>query len=147
MTNVAFLLSAPALSITPDHAVILASVGICLIFVEFNRPGRILPGAAGLLLVLFAVAALLRTGVQPWAAALLLCSAIVFLINFWRALPIWSLVLVTLLTMGALRFLVPSGHGSGVQTPVAVLCGGLLGSISAVLTRVAYRARRSKALD
>ncbi len=147
MTNMACLLSAPALSITSNHAVLLATVGTCLIFAEFNRPGRVLPAAAGLLLVLFAVAALLRTGLQPWAAALLLCSAAVFLLNLWRALPPWSLVLVTLLTMGALRFLVPSGHGSGVQTPVAVLCGGLLGGISAVLTRVAYRARRAKALD
>ena len=147
MTNVALLLTAPALPTTPGRAVIMASVGIFLVFVELNRPGRILPGVLGFLLLLFAVAALIHIRVQPWAAALLIASAGIFLLNLWRALPTWLLVLVTLLTIAGLRFLVPPTSGKNIQMPLAILCGGALGGLTAVLTRLAYRARRSKALD
>ena len=136
---------------TPDGAVMLATLGLALIFFELNRPGRILPGAAGLLLTLLASSAVGRFGVRSWAVLLLVCCAATLLANLWRRLPLLCLVACTCVLGVGLRFLVASGSPAGssrqVSTPVAVLCGGLLGTASATLTRVAYRARRSKALD
>ncbi len=134
-------------SLTPDRAVALGTAGLCLGFVEFNRPGRVLPGAVGLLLFLFASASLIQHGVHPAACALLACSTAVLLANLVRRLPLWLLALATLALILGLRWLVPSRAPQSVHLPVAVVCGAILGTLSGALTRVAYRARRSKALD
>ena len=132
---------------TPDGAVAVATLGLCLVFLELNRPGRILPGAAGLLLTLLGMATLLRDGVEPPAALLLFCSCGVFLLNLWRRLPVWLLLSAIVLVIGSLRYLLPLDRPAAIRLPVAVACGSLLGLLSAWLTRVAYRARRAKALD
>ena len=132
---------------SPDQAVVVATAGMCLIFLELNRPGRILPGAVGLLLTLFGVAALLKSGVEPWAGLLVLGGCGIFLLNLWRHLPLWLLAATLILAIASLRWLLPFGSPAHIHTPVAILCGGLLGALSATLTRIAYRARRSKALD
>ena len=131
----------------PDHAVGLACLGVLLIFVELNRPGRILPGAGGLLLLLFSTAALFRDAIRPSAVVLLLCCCAAFLLNWWRPVPFALLLLSTILAIVSLRLLLPPGIHGQIQTPVAIVCGGTLGSLSALLTCIARRARRSKALD
>ena len=136
-----------ALAARPNLVLVLASVGLCLLFVEINRPGRILPAVAGLLLTLFAVAALLRVGMQPWAGALILCCAAVFLFNVWRPMPAFVLALTAVLGVVGLRCLLQPSAATPIHLPIAILCGGFLGSLSALLSRFAYRARRSKALD
>ena len=135
------------LSLPPDLAVALACEGVCLIFVELNRPGRILPGALGLLLTLFGAASLLHHGVRPWAALVFLLCCLTLLLNWWRSLPALVLACASLLGIVSLRFLLPPGSPVRIHTPVAILCAGLLGLLGAVLTRVACRARRAKALD
>lgn len=134
-------------SLTPDEAVGLGTAGICLGLVEFNRPGRILPGALGLLLVLLGAAPLIHPGVRPWAALLLACSVLVLVANAWRRLPLWMLASATLALAISLRFLLAERAASTVHTPVAVVCAAVLGTLGGALTRIAYRARRSKALD
>ncbi|MGI4826956.1 MAG: hypothetical protein ACRYFU_02010 [Janthinobacterium lividum] len=133
--------------VTPNTAVLVASLGIGLIFLEFNRPGRILPGATGLLLALLAFSRLLQTGMQPWAVLLLAGCIAVYLANLWQTMPFWLLCLATFACIVGLRFLVPANAANPVSLWVAICCGGTLGSTSAALTRVAHRARRSKALD
>lgn len=132
--------------LTPDAAVALGTAGICLGFLEFNRPGRILPGAAGLLLFLFACAALADAGLRPAAVLAIAGATAVLLANLWRSLPLWTLAAATIALVLGLRFLV-ARPGAPVHTPVAIVCGLLLGALSGALTRIAYRARRSKALD
>ena len=134
-------------SATPDVAVAVASLGVCLIFVELNRPGRILPGALGLSLLLLAAGNLLAGGVRPWAAFLLLSCIAIMLLHVWRRLTTTLLMLTGLASIVSLRFLEPPYRNPPVHTPVAILCGGVLASLSAFLARVAYRARRAKALD
>lgn len=118
-----------------------------LLFIECNRPGRILPGACGILLVLLAAAHLLHMGLNPWAAASLLGCAAILLLNVWRALPPWLLVLITLGGIFGAAHLIRPTQAQRVTWPVAIACAGLIGVLSAVLTRIAYRARRAKALD
>ena len=131
----------------PDLAVVIAALGVCLVFVELNRPGRILPGALGLLLTLLAAGNLLAGGVRPWAAFLLLGCAALGLLNVWRRLPLALLLPSGLASMVGLRFLELPGCDPHVHTAVAVLCGGVLATLSTSLARVAYRARCAKALD
>ena len=133
-------------ALSPDGAVVMASLGLLLIFVELNRPGRVLPAGFGLLLLLLASGALFRLGLQPPAALLLLVVVSVGLLNLYRGLPWWLLLLGTGGCVVALRLLVRPHGSSFVHTPVALLCGGVLGIVSALLTRIAYRARRAKAL-
>ena len=51
--------------LSPDAAIVVLTMGVLLIYVELNRPGWILPGAAGLLATLFAGASLLRRMERP----------------------------------------------------------------------------------
>lgn len=134
-------------SLSPDGAVAVASLGILLIFVELNRPGRILPASCGLILLLLASGTLFRLGAQLPAALLLLAMVLIALLNLYRRVPAWLLLLSCGGWMVALRFLVPARGSTFVHTPAALLCGGILGSASALLTRIAYRARRAKALN
>lgn len=132
---------------SPDVAVCVATLGFLLICVEFNRPGRILPAAFGLVLSLFAIASLLRTGVEVWPACLIGVSAAIIIANAWRRLPVAFLLAATLALIVDLRFLVGHDRPRGVSWFVAILCGSGAGVLIASLTRVAFYARRAKALD
>lgn len=140
-------LSACTRALSPDAAVALGTAGVCLGFVEFNRPGRVIPGALGLLLLLFSCAALLQHPIRPLGAAALGAGIVLLVANLWRRLPIAVLALATAGLVLGLRFLVPTAGPAFVHTPAALACGALLGASSGALTRLAYRARRSKALD
>ncbi len=133
-------------ALSPDGAVAVASLGLLLLFVELNRPGRILPASFGLILLLLASGTLFRLGMQPAAALLLVAMVSVGLLNLYRSLPFWWLLLSTGGWILALRFLIRPRGSTFVHTWAALLCGGVLGIASALLTRIAYRARRAKAL-
>lgn len=132
---------------SPDGAVVLASLGLLLIFVELNRPGRILPASFGLLLLLLASGALFRFGLQTRSVLLLLAASGMALINLYRRLPLSLMLVSTAGWVFALRFAVRPRGSVFVHTPVALACGASLGILSAVLSRFAYRARRAKALN
>ncbi len=131
----------------PNVAVVAGTIGCALISLEFNRPGRIFPAACGLLLLLFASAGLMTAGAQPAAFALLLTGAAGLLINAWRRVPLPVLALAAAAVIGGLRFLLPAASPTRIHLAIAVACGGFLGVVCSLLTRIAYRARRAKALD
>ncbi len=134
--------------LTPaDAGVLLASVGLGLIFVEFNRPGRILPGALGLLLTLLGVGRIGHLGVRPPVTLLLLACTAIPVLNARRRMPAGTLLAATLAFVVGVRFVVRPGKAAPVHMWVAIVSGGTLGLLSATLTRIAYRARRAKALD
>ncbi len=133
--------------LSPDAAVLLATAGLCLIFLELNRPGLVLPGAGGLLVLLLAAAVLLRYPFRGWAIALLVLSTATLLGNLWRRLPLWMLGSATLGLAAAARFLVSPGADRQVHTAVALPCGVAIGGLGAALSRVALRARRAKRVN
>ena len=126
----------------PAIALVLSGAGILLILIEFHRPGRILPGAIGLGLVLLGAHAFSLQPARVWAVVLLLC-ALVLLGSPWL-LPqrpeMGALGTAALST--ALVFL-PRSPGTG-WVWLATSAGVLLGAICSVLTTVAGRARRAK---
>ena len=130
------------LHLTPNLALFTATAGICLIFLELNRPGLILPGALGLLLALCAIAALLRYQFTSWAVLLLITSAALLAVNLYRLLPLWVVMAITVALIVSLRFLVNPHPGMAM----ALTCGTLLGVLAAALSRIALRARQAKAI-
>ncbi len=140
-------LQAALLRASPDAAVMAGTLGIFLIFLELNRPGRILPGAFGLLLVLLAASALGGHGVELWPALLLLASTLVLLLNLVWRLPLWLLTVAVAGLCFGMRLLLRPGLDAQVHIPVAVCCGLVLGASGAFLSRVAVRARRAKRVN
>ena len=131
----------------PDTALLLGTLGVLLIFVELNRPGRVLPGALGLLLALSALASLGRYSLRPSAlAAVGLCITVLFW-NVWKPVPYVVLLLCAPILGFGFSALVAKSTPYTVHPRVAIPCGLLLGATAAILSRVAYRARRSKALN
>lgn len=133
-------------SLSPNHALFFASFGLCLIFFEFNRPGRIVPGALGLTLLLFATAALLRHPLRPAVLVLLLLSTASLTANLWRQIPLWVSAAATVALALSLRLLIPGSENPHINTASALTCGGAVGLLGTFLSRVALRARRLKAV-
>jgi membrane-bound serine protease (ClpP class) len=132
---------------TPDSTVLLFTAGVGLGAVELNRPGSILPGAAGLTCVLLSLAALQRLPVAPAGAAVLLASLGVLAAGFLRTLPPLALLLAAALLPLGLCFLFPASANPPLHRAVSLPCGIVLGAGLALLATVARRARRSKGLD
>jgi membrane-bound serine protease (ClpP class) len=135
------------LHLAPDAAVLLLTLGVLLIYVELNRPGWIVPGACGLLLALLAAGSLLRLSLSLPAIALLATAAALLLLELLRPTPPLVAVAATLgLILGLDRFVLGPAPFH-VHAPVALLSGLLLGGGTAMLTRIARRARANKAVD
>jgi membrane-bound ClpP family serine protease len=131
--------------LTPDSALLTATAGVCLIYLELNRPGLILPGSLGLLLTLLATAALLHHALTLWALVLLAASVLVLTLNLYRFLPLWLLLAAIVALTTSLRFLVAPAEAP-IHTIPALISGVLVGVLSATLSRIALRARRAKAI-
>jgi hypothetical protein len=116
-------------AMSPDRAILLLCVGVLLLYVELNRPGWIIPGAAGVLALLLAIASLAHNGVQMLAVLMCMMAAMMF-------------AAATLTLVLGLCWLTPDAHAR-----VAVPCGIMLGVGTSLLTRIAHRARVNKGLD
>ncbi len=137
----------PAMHVGPNGAVCLFALGTGLIFLEFNRPGRIVPGACGLLLVLLAGHRLAGFPLRGWAVAAALVAAGGLLTNAWRPLPLPVLGMLAAGLGVAVRSLVRPGFAGDIAGATAMVCGGGVGVLAAGLTQIARRARRLKAID
>ena len=131
----------------PDGVVWLMTFGVGLIFVELNRPGRVIPGTCGLLLVLLMGHRLAEFPLQGWAVTAAVVLALGLLTNAWRPLPLPVLGVLALGLGIAVRLLVRPGLEGEVDSATAIVCGGGIGVLAAGLTQIARRARRLKAID
>lgn len=133
-------------SVGPNGAVLIATAGVLLIFLELNRPGLVLPGALGLLAVLFAAATISRNPLQGWALALIALASATLLSNVWLKVPRWLLATGALAMAVGLHFLLRASLTGEVTWPVACVSALLIGVPGSLLSRVALRARRAKAV-
>ncbi len=129
---------------TADSAVLLLTAGFGLVYLELNRPGRVIPGALGLLAVLLALAALGHEGVNLEGILLILAGATVLAADLVRPTPILFAIAATAALCVGLRGVTALGISTPVSWPVAIGCGLLLGAGTSVLTRLARRARVNK---
>jgi membrane-bound serine protease (ClpP class) len=133
--------------VDPNIALLFLVGGALLIYLEFNVPGTIVPGALGTLMVLLAIFALNLLPIR-YTAVLLLVAAMVFLILEAKfgghgALAIAGIIC---LTFGMLTLVAAPVPQMGVSPVVAISISIAFGIITVVLVRLAYRARRRKSI-
>jgi len=126
---------------TADIALIALTLGILLLYIELNRPGRVLPGAIGLLLALLAMPSLFANGIHSVALPVLLGASVVLL-----ALGLRRKVHI-LVSVAATLGLILSFNAIEGDTALAIPCGLSLGVTSSLLANIARRARANKGLD
>jgi membrane-bound serine protease (ClpP class) len=131
--------------INPNIALLLLVSGALLIYLEFNVPGTIVPGALGTLMVLLSVFALNLLPIR-YTAVLLLVAALVFLLLEAKfgghgALAIAGIVCLTFGTLTLVAAPVPE---MAVSPWVALSVSAAFGCITVFLVRLATRARHMK---
>jgi membrane-bound serine protease (ClpP class) len=132
--------------VNPNIALLFLVGGALLIYLEFNSPGTIVPGALGTLMVLLAIFALDLLPIR-YTAVLLLIGAMVLLILEAKfgghgALAIAGIVC---LTFGMLTLVAAPVPELRVNLWVAIAVSAAFGAITVFLLRLAVRARRRKA--
>lgn len=131
--------------VNPNIALLMLVAGGLLIYLEFNTPGTIVPGALGTLLVLMAIFGLDLLPIR-YTAVMLLIAALVLLVLEAKfgghgALAIAGIVCLTLGTLTLVAAPVPE---LAVNPWVAIGVSLGFGGITVFLVRLAVRARRTK---
>ncbi|GAA3758925.1 nodulation protein NfeD [Terriglobus aquaticus] len=131
--------------LNPDLTVLLLTLGALLILLEINTPGTIVPGAAGVLLVLLSLYALLLMPLR-WQGVILLVISVGLLLaetQFARG-SAYGVAAVGTLTLG-LRLLVRGPVPEmEVDWSTSIGAGLGFGGITAGLVLLGVRARRAK---
>ena len=132
---------------SPDFAVLLVIVGGLLIYLEFNVPGTIVPGALGTLLVLLGVFGLNLLPIRHTAVLLLLAAFILILLEVkFTSHGILAAAGVATLIFGLATLVDGPIPELRVHLALAIAAGIAFGSITFGLAWIALRARRSKVL-
>jgi len=133
--------------VDPNIALLFLVCGALLIYLEFNSPGTIVPGALGTLMVLLAVFALDLLPIR-YTAVLLLVGALVLLVLEAKVGGHGALAIagILCLTFGTLTLVAAPVPEMGVSPWVAISVSLAFGAITWFLVRLAVRARKRKAL-
>ena len=129
----------------PNLAVILLVMGGLLIYLEFNAPGTIVPGALGTLLVLISLFALNLLPLQYTAVGFLIAAAVLFVLDVKFATHgMLGLAGIACLVFGLLTLVDGPIPEMRVHVETALGAGIGFGLITVFLTTIAVRARRNK---
>jgi len=131
----------------PNLAVLILVLGGLLIYLEFNSPGTIVPGALGTLLLLTALFALNMLPVR-YTAVMMLIAAFTLLV-LEAKFPSHGVLASTgilALVFGTLTLIDGPIPEMRVHISTAIACGVAFGLITVFLVRIAVRARRNKVI-
>ncbi len=131
----------------PNLAVLILVLGGLLIYLEFNSPGTIIPGALGTLLLLTALFSLNLLPVRYTAIVLLLGAFTLLILE--AKFPSHGILAgagVIALVFGTLTLVDGPIPELRVRLATAVACGVAFGLITLFLVRIAIRARQNKVL-
>ena len=131
----------------PDFAVLLLVLGGLLIYLEFNVPGTIVPGAIGTLCVLLALFGLNLLPVRHTAVLLLIAALLLLILEMkFTSHGILAAAGVACLILGLATLVDAPIPELRVHTATALAAGSGFGIISFTLAWLALRARRNKIL-
>jgi membrane-bound serine protease (ClpP class) len=132
--------------VDPNIALLFLVGGALLIYLEFNAPGTIVPGALGTLMVLLGVFGLNLLPIR-YTAVLLLVAAMVLLLLEAKFGGHGALAIagILCLTFGMLTLVAAPVPEMGISPIVAISVSAAFGAITVFLVRLAVRARRRKA--
>jgi membrane-bound serine protease (ClpP class) len=131
----------------PNLAVLILLAGALLIYLEFNTPGTIIPGALGTLLVLLALFSLNLLPVRYTSLALMVGALILMVLE--AKFPSHGILAATgtvALVLGALTLVAGPIPEMRVQLATAIATGVAFGLITTFLVRIALIARHNKVL-
>lgn len=131
--------------VNPNIALLMLVGGALLIYLEFNAPGTIVPGALGTLMVLLAIFGLNLLPIR-YTAVMLLVAALALLmleakVGGHGALAIAGIVCLTFGTLTLVAAPVPE---MAINPWVAIGISAAFGTITVFLVRLALRAFRMK---
>jgi len=131
--------------VKPDIALLMLVGGALLIYLEFNTPGTIVPGALGTLMVLLAIFGLNLLPIR-YTAVLLLVAALGLLVLEVKVGGHGALAIagIVCLTFGMLTLVAAPVPEMGVSPLIAIGVSAAFGVITVFLLRLAVRARRMK---
>jgi membrane-bound serine protease (ClpP class) len=131
--------------VNPNIALLMLVGGALLIYLEFNTPGTIVPGALGTLMVLLAIFGLNLLPIR-YTAVLLLVAALGLLVLEAKVGGHGALAIagIVCLTFGMLTLVAAPVPEMGVSPLVAIGVSAAFGVITVFLLRLAMRARRMK---
>ena len=130
----------------PNIALLFLVAGALLIYLEFNAPGTIVPGALGTLMVLLGIFGLDLLPIR-YTAVLLLLAAIVLLILEAKVGGHGALAIagIVCLTFGTLTLVAAPVPEMAISPWVAISVSASFGAITVFLVWLAVRARMRKA--
>ena len=125
----------------PDLAIVLLISGILLIYLEFNRPGRIVYGCLGALFTMFSIHGLIHLPLRPLGICLIIAGVLLLVVGC--RYPIYGLVSLagTACMSFGLCTLVQNEDG---HPGVDIAAGILFSVVTTMLGRTALLARRIK---
>lgn len=130
----------------PNIALLLLVGGALLIYLEFNAPGTIVPGALGTLMVLLAIFGLNLLPIRYTAVLLLLAALALLLLEAkFGGHGVLATAGIVCLTFGTLTLVAAPIPEMAINPWVAFAVSAAFGSITVFLVRLAVRARRRKA--
>jgi membrane-bound serine protease (ClpP class) len=131
----------------PDLAVLMLVIGGLLIYLEFNAPGTIVPGALGTLLVLLSLFALNLLPVHYTAVMLLLAAAVLMVLEVkFTSHGVLAFAGIVCLVLGMLTLVAGPVPEMRVHAATAIAAGVAFGLITVFLVRLAVRARHNKSM-
>ena len=129
----------------PNLAVLILVVGGLLIYLEFNTPGTIIPGALGTLLVVLALFALNLLPVRYTSLMLLVAAfALLLLEAKFSSHGVLATAGVICLVFATLTLVAGPIPEMRVSIATAISTGLAFGAVTTFLVRIAIRARHNK---
>jgi membrane-bound serine protease (ClpP class) len=133
--------------VDPNIALLFFVGGALLIYLEFNTPGTIVPGALGTLMVLLSVFALNLLPIRYTAVMLLLAAMALLLLEAkFGGHGVLATAGILCLAFGMLTLVAAPVPEMAVTPWVAIAVSVGFGAITVFLVRLAVRARRKKAM-
>ena len=131
--------------VNPNIALLFLIGGALLIYLEFNAPGTIVPGALGTLMVLLAIFALDLLPIRFTSVLLLVAALILLLLEAkFGGHGVLAIAGIICLTFGTLTLVAAPVPEMAVSPWVAFAVSAAFATITVFLVRIAMRARRQK---
>jgi membrane-bound serine protease (ClpP class) len=133
--------------VDPNIALLCAVLGALLIYLEFNTPGTIIPGAIGTLLLLTSLFALNLLPVRLTSVMLLLAALALLLLEAkFPSHGVLATTGIVCLVVGALTLIAGPIPEQRIHLATAAGTGVGFGLITVFLVRIAWRARKAKSI-